>query len=621
MGRGGGFSVTNGNGPIRCIVSAAAALGPRASAAERPVPPPPPIRSPRLAALALCLGLALPGAAWGDEVPTCDGPFAGRALPAAELDAVLAVHRTWLQAYDAVLGDYLRWLTQFRGVVLHPDSAALDAALADPRRANLCGARLAGARLAGARLGGSDLSGSDLGRADLAGADLAGADLTGADLAGADLSRADLTGADLTGVDLAHANLFGAVFEPRLSGRDLPTPAGTAPPAETGPGAHAIGFPDLDAMAWAENLDRMVFTTSPTPLKQLRDAFQERGHVASARQVAASMQWASDQHRIRHGTPAERAGAALRLLALGVTCSYGAAPGRAAAWLLCLILAFAIPYARIIALEGTGVDRLPAWTWTRYAMAGANFAVGLVLLAPSLVLDLPAAAFLRLGFAADRPGEWAAALLGALPAVYAACAALLGTAVAARRRWFRGRASALALVAGSGLLTAGLLAIPSLLLFAGPPGSQGPFGGLTAVTVLWLLLLVLLMHLAGTYARTRDGAIQAHWAPEAHVEPAVEPVGFAFFRPGAEAPPAGWRGALAPMAAVTKGAFWFSLVITLRIGWKDLSLGSWLTHVQPRPYTLVPVGGLRVVCGLQSIIGLYLMTLLLLTYFRPLFAL
>jgi hypothetical protein len=586
------------------------------------LPPHSSIRPSALAAPVLALCLALPAAARADEVPTCDGPFAGKPVPTAELNAVLQQHRAWLAAYDAVLGDYLRWLTQFRDVVLHPDSAALATAMADPRRANLCGALLGEAHLAGARLGGVDLTGAHLGGADLAGADLTGADLTGADLAGADLSRADLTAADLTGTDLAHANLFGTVFEPRLTGRDLPTPGAPAAPDAAGAEAHhAIGFPDLDAMAWAENLDRLVFTTSPTPLKQLRDAFQERGHVASARQVAASMQWASDQNRIRHGSAAQRAGAALRLLALGVTCSYGAAPGRAAAWLLCLILAFAIPYARIIALEGTGADRLPPRTWTRYALSGANFALALVLLAPALVLDLPAGAFLTPGFAAERPGEWLVVVLVALPALYAACVALLGAAVAIRRRWLRGRASAPALLAGSVLLTAGLMAIPSLLLFAGPPGSQAPLGGLTAVTVLWILLLVMLMHLAGTYARTRGGAIQAHWPPEANAESPVETVGFAFFRaPAATGPgaPATGRGAV---MAVTKGALWFSLVITLRIGWKDLSLGSWLTHVQPRPYTLVPVGALRVICGLQSIIGLYLMTLLLLTYFRPLFAL
>ena len=43
--------------------------------------------------------------------------------------------------------------------------------------------------------------------------------------------------------------------------------------------------------------------------------------------------------------------------------------------------------------------------------------------------------------------------------------------------------------------------------------------------------------------------------------------------------------------------------------------------MQPRPYSLVPTGGLRVICGFQSLVGSYLLALLLLTYFRPLFSL
>lgn len=67
------------------------------------------------------------------------------------------------------------------------------------------------------------------------------------------------------------------------------------------------------------------------------------------------------------------------------------------------------------------------------------------------------------------------------------------------------------------------------------------------------------------------------------------------------------------------GGLWFSLIVTFRIGWRDLSLGTWLSHLQPRPYVLEPIGWLRTFAGIQSIVGVYLMGLLLLTYFRPLF--
>lgn len=75
----------------------------------------------------------------------------------------------------------------------------------------------------------------------------------------------------------------------------------------------------------------------------------------------------------------------------------------------------------------------------------------------------------------------------------------------------------------------------------------------------------------------------------------------------------------ARFARALVGGFWFSLVNTLRIGWRDLSLGTWLSRMQPRHYILDPRGKLRFVAGLQAILGLYLLVLLLLTYFQPLF--
>ena len=67
------------------------------------------------------------------------------------------------------------------------------------------------------------------------------------------------------------------------------------------------------------------------------------------------------------------------------------------------------------------------------------------------------------------------------------------------------------------------------------------------------------------------------------------------------------------------GGLWFSLVNSLRIGFRHLSVGTWLTRMQPREYVLEPRGWLRAVAGIQSVVGLYLLALLLLTYFQPLF--
>lgn len=67
------------------------------------------------------------------------------------------------------------------------------------------------------------------------------------------------------------------------------------------------------------------------------------------------------------------------------------------------------------------------------------------------------------------------------------------------------------------------------------------------------------------------------------------------------------------------GGLYFSTLVTFRIGWRNMALGSWLSLLQRQDYALVPVGKLRFVAGVQSIIGVYLLALLLLTFFRPLF--
>jgi hypothetical protein len=585
---------------------------------------------------------AVPAPAGADVPPTCDGPFNGRPVPPQALATLLDAHRAWLAEYRPVLLESIRAMSQFRDVVATLDSADYLRAMADPRRADLCGAHLAGVNLAGADLAGVDLTGADLTGADLTGADLTGADVTGADLTGAGLAGADLTGSDLTGTELAQANLFGTVFEPFLSGRDEFREGG-ASAAPQGSVHHTIGFPDTDSMAQAHNLDRMLFTSSPTPLQRLKDAFAARGHRTAARQVMASLQWAEDLRLVRKGSLSERLGGAVRLVLLGITCSYGAAPGRALGWLLCLILAFTIPYTRIITLESAGsgngpeapgaAPRAPRGGVLNYALSGSNAALGLALLAPWLVLSPGPAWFRRLGLAGHAEwGGWAVALLVIVPILYVTCSVLLGAAVVLRSRLRRGRPSTLLTLLTSTVLIAGLLSIPSLALVAGSSGRPSALGTPLVYVAVWVLLLLALMHTAGTYAQGRDGSILARWEAE-HEGGPLERVDAAFFR-SQGAPGAAPDGADPPAARdptpgdrlrlylyVTKGALWFSLIIACRIGWKDLSLGTWLTHIQPRPYNLMPTGGLRVICGIQSVIGSYLLALLLFTYFRPLFTL
>jgi hypothetical protein len=69
--------------------------------------------------------------------------------------------------------------------------------------------------------------------------------------------------------------------------------------------------------------------------------------------------------------------------------------------------------------------------------------------------------------------------------------------------------------------------------------------------------------------------------------------------------------------ALRYGAY-FSLLSAFHIGWRDLSIGTWITRAQPREYTLKPVGWVRLVSGLQSLLSVYLLAIWALTYFgRP----
>ncbi len=65
-------------------------------------------------------------------------------------------------------------------------------------------------------------------------------------------------------------------------------------------------------------------------------------------------------------------------------------------------------------------------------------------------------------------------------------------------------------------------------------------------------------------------------------------------------------------------ALYFSLLSAFHIGWRDLNVGSWLARMQFTEYTLRPHGWVRLVSGLQSLAGVYLVAMWVITYFgRP----
>ena len=71
------------------------------------------------------------------------------------------------------------------------------------------------------------------------------------------------------------------------------------------------------------------------------------------------------------------------------------------------------------------------------------------------------------------------------------------------------------------------------------------------------------------------------------------------------------------LAAIGWG-FYFSMLSPFHIGWRDLSVGTWISRVQPTEFALRGRGWVRVVSGAQSLISVYLVAMWVLTYFgRP----
>jgi uncharacterized protein YjbI with pentapeptide repeats len=78
-----------------------------------------------------------------------------------------------------------------------------------------------------------------------------------------------------------------------------------------------------------------------------------------------------------------------------------------------------------------------------------------------------------------------------------------------------------------------------------------------------------------------------------------------------------WKGSLRWDCLFLAGLY-FSILSAFHIGWRELTVGSWITRFQPREYTLRATGFVRFFSGLQSLLSVYLLALWALTYFgRP----
>ena len=228
----------------------------------------------------------------------------GNVRSRADLDAILAEHKLWLNSggksgYQANLSE-----TNLTGANLR----TVDLRRAILTDTDFTNASLTGADMAGARLIGAHLSFSIMAATNLSGADLTAADLANAVLLGADLSGANLDATHLNGATLASAELKGAVFEPV----DLPSPRW---------------------IALGEGLELMKYRDDPGPLTELRKQFEDGGYRGAERKITCVLN-REEAHRDR---PVERW---FKRLAFDLTCQYGLSPGRPllivlALWLLC----------------------------------------------------------------------------------------------------------------------------------------------------------------------------------------------------------------------------------------------------------------------------------------------
>jgi uncharacterized protein YjbI with pentapeptide repeats len=82
--------------------------------------------------------------------------------------------------------------------------------------------------------------------------------------------------------------------------------------------------------------------------------------------------------------------------------------------------------------------------------------------------------------------------------------------------------------------------------------------------------------------------------------------------------PVAVRRLFKPGRKAWKWATHFSLLSAFHIGFRELNVGVWISRIQPRKFSLEPVGWVRALSGVQSLLSLYLLAIWVLTYFgRP----
>jgi uncharacterized protein YjbI with pentapeptide repeats len=184
------------------------------------------------------------------------------------------------------------------------------------QRADMLEAQMVGANLKDADLRGLNLSQANFARADLEDSDLKNANLKRTILEGADLEGASMVNSNLDRAYLARADLSSVIFEPDLT-----------------------LMPDIQGLADAKNLDRMLFEHSPTALVIVRKQFKAAGLREQENQITRAIRHSEMLRKGTNGTP--RHGIFERCFSyifFEWTCEYGMSPGRP----LLIVIAIAV---------------------------------------------------------------------------------------------------------------------------------------------------------------------------------------------------------------------------------------------------------------------------------------
>jgi hypothetical protein len=211
----------------------------------------------------------------------------GKTRTRAELDAILAQHKRWLQRTNPenLSTDVLKVPPKLNSPFRKGGGISLWNEVQDAEN------------LSGAKLYHADLKGAELGDENLSNADLTDADLKDADLTDSRLTNANLTKAELHGADLDGANLRGANFEPKSN-------------------------PEARNIAYALWLEYLTYASNPGALVQLRKQFQENGFRFQERKIT----YVLNRERVYRLGLFE---SWFQRVAFDLTCQYGMNPGRA----------------------------------------------------------------------------------------------------------------------------------------------------------------------------------------------------------------------------------------------------------------------------------------------------